>query len=90
VSYDNKGKVSLWKNEQHEAGSSKPWVRGKAYAHRDIKAGEEMEIALWLNDSQNERAPKLTGKLSDSRPREQQRQQAPAVSGAAFNDDVPW
>lgn len=89
MSYDNRGKVSLWKNPQWERGSNKPYVRGKAVAHRDIREGEEIEVALWVNVSDNERAPNMTGKLSDPHQRQEQRQQ-PAPDKAPFNDDIPW
>ena len=61
--YDNTGKVSLWKNDK--GGDKAPVLRGVAYAHRDLKAGEEIEVALWKNDKGGERSPALTGKLSD-------------------------
>lgn len=89
MTYDNKGKVSLWKNPQWEKGSTKPYVRGKATAHRDIKAGEEIEIALWINSSENEKAPSLTGKLSDKR-EQPQRQAQPVASADGFDDDIPF
>jgi hypothetical protein len=61
--YDNKGKVSLWKVEN--GGDKAPVLRGAVFAHRDIKAGEEVSVALWKNDRGGDRAPVLTGKLSD-------------------------
>lgn len=89
MSYDNKGKVSLWKNPAFEKGGKHPWVRGKAVAHRDIRAGEEIDVALWINQSENERAPNLTGKLSDPRQRQQQPQTKDA--DVPFDDsEIPW
>ena len=61
--YDNRGKVSVWKNQSENP--SAPILRGSIYAHRDIKEGEEIEVSFWKNDSSNPKAPVLTGKIKD-------------------------
>lgn len=63
--YDNTGKVSMWANPKYEAGGRQPRMKGKIFAHRDYAAGEEIEISLWDNNSENPKAPAMTGKLSD-------------------------
>ena len=65
MEFDNKGKISMWKNEGYIPAGNKPWVRGTIVAHRDIEAGEELDLSLWINRSENPRAPKLTGKVQD-------------------------
>jgi len=63
MTYDNRGKVSLWKNDK--GGDSKPVVTGKVVAHRDIKEGETLDIALWKRDDASGNQPIMTGKISD-------------------------
>ena len=87
--YDNNGKVSLWKNDGYSPEGKQPWVRGSAVAHRDIKAGEEVDLSLWINRSENPRAPKLTGRLQDKF----QPNAAPAEKPAAndfVDSDIPF
>jgi hypothetical protein len=87
MSYDNTGKVSMWSNEKYVAGGTQPRLKGTLYAHRDYKAGEPIDIALWDNNSENPKAPALTGKLEDRR----EAQAAPAPAPAAvLNDSVPF
>ena len=61
--FDNRGQISLWKNE---TGNPKaPAAKGNFYAHRDIKEGEEIDVSLWRNQSDNEEAPVMKGKIQD-------------------------
>lgn len=66
MEYDNKGEIALW-GKRDGAGESAPVLKGSFYAHRDIKAGEQIDVALWRNESKNPKAPILTGKVSDKR-----------------------
>ena len=89
MNYDNSGKISMWKNEGFAPEGDRPWVRGILVAHRDIKAGEELDLSLWINRSENPKAPKLTGRLQDKY------QAAPAAPVAApepamIDDDIPF
>ena len=61
MQYDNRGKVSLWKND---GGERAPVLSGKIVAHRDIKEGETIDISLWKQDSSGNQ-PVLKGKVSD-------------------------
>jgi len=76
--YDNTGTIALWLNEKYEPGGKAPRLKGHAYAHRDIKAGEKFAIAVWDSNSENERAPALRGKAEDIRASEAQSAPAPA------------
>lgn len=61
MEYDNRGKVSLWKNDR---GGSGPILSGKVVAHRNIKEGETVDIALWKRDASGNQ-PVMTGKIQD-------------------------
>lgn len=63
MQYDNRGKVSLWKNNRQ--GESQPVVTGNVVAHRDIKEGETLDIALWRREDAAGNQPIMTGKISD-------------------------
>ena len=84
--YDNTGKVSLWSNETYEAGGRQPRLKGTVFAHRDLKAGEAMDIAVWDNNSENPKAPALTGKLD----RKREAPAAPAVAATPVDDSIPF
>lgn len=87
MSYDNKGQVALWKVQN--GGGNKPVLRGSAYAHRDIKAGEELSIALWDNSSEHPKAPTHKGKLEDAFVKPEAPKDKPAAGGG-FSDDIPF
>jgi|TARA_R110000851_G_scaffold284617_1_gene438174 hypothetical protein len=62
-SFDNRGQISLWKNE---TGNLKaPTAKGHFIAHRDIREGEQIEVSLWRNQSDNPNAPVMKGKIQD-------------------------
>lgn len=61
MQYDNRGQVSLWKND---GGERAPVLSGKIVAHRDIKEGETIDISLWKQESSGNQ-PVLKGKISD-------------------------
>ena len=63
MQYDNRGKVSLWKNDRQ--GANQPVVTGNLVAHRDIKEGETLDIALWRREDAAGNQPIMTGKISD-------------------------
>jgi hypothetical protein len=76
MEYDNRGKVSLWKNDR---GGSGPILNGKVVAHRDIKEGETIDIALWKRDAAGNQ-PVMTGKIQD----------VYNSSAAVEDDDLPF
>jgi hypothetical protein len=83
--YDNTGTAALWSNEKYEAGGSHPRLKGSFYAHRDIKAGEQIDIALWDSNSENPKAPALKGKVSDKYVAD-----GGAPAGTQANDSIPF
>ena len=93
MSYDNRGKVSLWKKDQN-APEKAPILRGTVVAPRNIREGEEMEIALWKNDSSNPKAPALTGKLSDKfkpdAPQQSDNVARPEPEAAPYDEEIPF
>jgi hypothetical protein len=84
-SYDNKGQVALWPNEKYESGGPHPRFKGNVIAPRDIKAGEQLDIAVWDGNSENPKAPALKGKVSDKFTPE-----ASAPAGTQASDSVPF
>jgi len=94
---DRLGNVSLWKGE----GGKLPVLRGNFVAHRNIREGETIDIAVWRNQSDNEKAPYLTGKVQDrwvpkDKPGTQSREeygrgpQSAAQVADDFDDDIPF
>ena len=87
MEFDNTGTVSMWKNEGYQAGGDRPWVKGKLFAHRDIAAGEEIELSLWINKSDHPKAPKLKGKVQD---KWEPTAPVAAPMPAMIDDDIPF
>ena len=92
-SYDNTGKVSLWKNESDNPKA--PQFKGKFYAHRDYREGEEITLTLWSNQNANPHgptynpnAPRFTGKVEDKFV-PNQGQEAPPPDDD-FSDPIPF
>jgi hypothetical protein len=83
--YDNKGQVALWSNEKYQAGGPHPRLKGNLVAHRDIAAGETIDVALWDGNSENPKAPSLKGKVSDKF-----EPQASAPAGTVASDSIPF
>ena len=59
------GEGALFKNEQRNA-DNQPNARGYVVAHRDIKAGEKLELAAWTRDGAKGKFQSL--KMGDPRP----------------------
>lgn len=64
MDYDNRGQIALWSKKPGDSDNA-PLAKGHFFAHRDIKEGEQIDVALWKNDSKSANAPKLKGKVSD-------------------------
>ena len=41
------GKGGLWPNSYKTEGDKKPTMTGHLFAHRDLRAGERIELAAW-------------------------------------------
>ena len=61
--FDNRGQISLWKNETDNPKA--PTAKGHFIAHRDIRSGEQVDVSLWRNQSDNPNAPVMKGKIQD-------------------------
>ena len=99
--YDNTGKAKTWWTKK----GNQPY-KIICYAHRNIREGEEFEVALWPTDGENPKAPKLTGVVQDKFVPKQQhgnmsRAEYMAQGGANkpqsvgnivedFEDDIPF
>jgi hypothetical protein len=89
MEYDNRGQISLW-GKKPDASENAPVAKGHFFAHRDIKEGEQIEVALWKNDNDNPNAPKMKGKVSD---KYQAGEAAPAAAPTTpvdYDDDIPF
>lgn len=82
MSNDYRGNVSLWKNAPK--GDTKPYVKGKFVAHRNISAGETIDIALWVQENKGDNYPVLKGKISDIMLPEQ------PTAKATDDDEIPF
>ncbi len=95
--YDDRGKVSIWKNESDNPKAPK-WS-GSIIAHRNIREGEEIRIALWSaegnpkHENHNARAPWLRGKVSDKQARDAVfvgERQVLGKPAEDFDSDIPF
>ena len=98
---DKPGTGGVWTNDSTNPNA--PVIKGHFFAHRDIKAGEKVELALFNNESTNERAPVYKVKVQDpwvkGEARQQRVQEAykatqavqqPRDYGEDFADDIPF
>ena len=94
--YDRTGTVSLWPAESDNPKA--PKFKGKLYAHRDYRAGEEIEISLWNGNKANPhapdynpKAPRFTGKLQDKFvPQQGTTMRSAAPNPDDFDDSIPF
>jgi hypothetical protein len=86
--FDNRGQVSVWKGDG--SNPKAPILKGTAVAHRNIREGEELDIAFWKNESDNPKAPTLRGKLGDKYKKEPQRGGYTDDPGIPFDDSLPF
>ena len=61
------GEASLWSRDGNNNG---PVLSGSVIAHRDIREGEQLDVAFWINHPKDgkqlsEKAPKYTGSIKD-------------------------
>lgn len=63
------GDVSAFKNDQ-KGNEKAPNFKGYIMAHRDIKAGEKIELALWERKG-TQGGYFFSGKISDPRPKKE-------------------
>jgi len=82
--YDNRGKISLWKNSTDNP--SAPVAKGNFVAHRDIKEGEQIDVSLWKESSSNPNAPVMKGKIQDKYVKDGFTDAPPAE----VNEDIPF
>ena len=61
--FNNLGQAALWKGKGDNPKA--PALKGNFVAHRNIRAGEEIDLAFWKTDGDNPNAPALKGKCSD-------------------------
>ena len=57
------GDVSIFRNESNNERA--PTMKGYAIPHRDIRAGEKLDLAVWKQTPKNGGDAFLSGKISD-------------------------
>jgi uncharacterized protein (DUF736 family) len=64
MAYEPKpGDVSIFRNVSNNERA--PTMKGYAVAHRDIRAGEKLDLAVWKQTPKNGGDSFFSGKLSD-------------------------
>jgi len=87
MTYDNSGQAALWRTNSDNPKA--PVYKGNFIAHRDIKAGEKIDMAYWANQSDNPSAPRLKGKVEDPKqPHEQAAATHAQQEAVPFDDDL--
>ena len=86
MEYDNRGRVSLWKNTKE--GDRQPYVDGNLVAHRDIKEGETIRMALWVQKGAASNQPVLKGQISD--PLQHNGEKASDLQSSVSEEEIPF
>jgi hypothetical protein len=85
--FDERGRGSLW--EVTSDHPKAPTYRGKVFAHRDIREGEELELSLWPNKSDNPKAPQIRAQLKDKYVKDERQESQPARDDF-YDDNIPF
>jgi hypothetical protein len=89
--YDNRGKGAFWSNKYFEQGGKAPKWTGNFVAHRDIKEGEEIPLAMWPAERKSENSPVLRFSVDAYKEaRAKESKPAPQPEPEPFNDDIPF
>jgi len=83
MAYENKpGDISIFRNKSDN--DKAPTMTGYALAHRDIRKGEKIEVAVWKRDPKSGGDSFLSGLISD--PYEAQSNGPPPQSSGPRDD----
>lgn len=87
MAYEPKpGEGALFKNEQRSA-DNQPNAKGYVIAHRDIVAGEKLELAAWTRDGSKGKFQSL--KMGDPRPAQKSTSRGNGGSPRRQEPDLP-
>ncbi len=86
MEFDNRGRVSLWKNTKE--GDRQPYVDGNLVAHRDIKEGETIRMALWVQKGAAGNQPVLKGQISD--PLQHNGENTSDLESSVSEEEIPF
>lgn len=86
MEFDNRGRVSLWKNTKQ--GDRQPYVDGNLVAHRDIKEGETIRMALWVQKGAAGNQPVLKGQISD--PLQHNGENTSDLESSVSEEEIPF
>ena len=90
MAYDNKpGDVALFKFQPKDfrEGVQYPSMTGYMVAHRDIREGDRVELAVWRREPKAGGTPFLSGQSSDPRPANGA---GSSSSPASSRDEIPF
>ena len=103
TAYDDTGRIKIFKARNPKNNPKAPIGDGYFVAHRDIRAGERINLAIWKSESTNPGAPLYSGNIQDPHSPDEvkaAKEQVQAVaSGIAGNntpaggfdeDDIPF
>jgi len=85
------GDAAIFKNDK-KGNEKAPDMKGYVIAHRDIKAGEKIELAMWSREG-TKGGWFYSGKISDPRPAKDKAETYSAGgqrSGGAIDDEIPF
>lgn len=87
---DKPGSGIVGKNKFFDAARKTPHMVGHVFAHRDLKAGERIELSLW--EFKTRPGDGYTIQAKDPRSLSQETGLQPAAPTAAppINDDIPF
>ncbi len=90
--FDNTGKGALWSNKYWAEGEKGPKWTGKITADRDIRAGEEIPLAVWPGDRKSESSPVMRLTIDRWKENKAQRESQPVRDEPRqeFDDRIPF
>ena len=89
MAYEPKaGDGTLFENDT--AQGNQPAMTGYVLAHRNIQAGEKVNLAGWRKGGAGGRSPFLSLKMSDMREREQAAPKTQNTPPPDMDDDIPF
>jgi len=90
MSFDNKpGSGAIFPNKRAPENPKAPQFKGHAFAHRDLKTGERIELALWPHKTGGGYSIKCSEPRSLSQEAGMQQPVATATA-APPSDDIPF
>ena len=87
---DAPGQGAIFPNRYKEEGDKKPTLKGHVFAHRDLKAGERIELALWPHKTGGGYSIKCSEPRSLSQEAGMQQPAGTATAAPMGDDTIPF